>query len=160
MATKRYKRGFGLVEMVIAISIVAGFIVILAGVNTLYLKISYSQSSKIQAAFLAEEGIEVMRYLRDKSWSSNVGAMLPNTDYFITFSGTDWATTTALTYFGIFDRRIQLQAVSRDANDDIVSVGGALDPNTRLITSTVSWPERGATSTKTVSAYITNLFAN
>lgn len=154
------QKGFGLVEMVIAVSIAAAFIVILAGVNTLYLKISFSQSSKIQAAFLAEEGLEVMRYLRDKSWSENIGSMLNDTDYFITFSGTDWATTTALTYFGIFDRRIRLEAVNRDANDDIVSSGGVLDPNTRLITSTVSWSERGATSTKMVSAYLTDLFAN
>lgn len=160
MATNKYKRGFGMVEAVIAISIVAGFIVILAGINTLYLKISFGQSSKIEAAFLAEEGLEVMRYLRDKDWSANMGSMLNDTDYFLTFSGTDWATTTALTYIGIFDRRIRLSAVNRDASDNITTVGGTLDSNTRLLTSTVAWPEHGATSTKSVSTYITNLFSN
>src|SRR3989344_1040687 len=160
MATNKTSRGFSMVEAVIAIAIAGSFIVVLAAVNTIYIKISLSQSFKIQAAFLAEEGLEVMRYLGDDSWTSNIALMSNGADYFLTFSGTNWATTTTLTYVGIFDRRIRLSEVYRDAADNITVTGGALDPNTRLLTATVSWPEHEATSTKVVSTYITNLFSN
>lgn len=154
------KRGFGLVEAVVAISMVAGFIVALAAVNTIYVKISFSQNSKIQAAFLAEEGMEAMRFARDAGWDANIAPLSNGAEYYLAFTGAFWQATTVPNYLGAFDRRIRLEAVNRDANDDIVSSGGALDPNTRLITSTVSWSERGATSTKMVSTYLTDLFAN
>lgn len=159
MVTNLKQRGFGLVEAVIAISIVASFIVILASVNTIYLKISYGQSSKIQAAFLAEEGIEAMRFARDVSWSTNISPLSNGLNYYLAFTGSSWQATTTPIYIGAFDRRIRFESVYRDSGDNIAS-SGTLDPNTRLIISTVSWPDHGATSTKAVSAYITNLFSN
>ena len=154
------KNGFGMVEVVVATAIVAGFILILATINTTYLKISFKESSIIQASFLSEEGIEAMRFARDSSWSSNLAPLTPGVEYFLKFSGTSWQATTTPVYIGIFDRRVKVEQVNRDANDNIVTSGGTLDPNTLLITSTVSWMEHGATTTKITSDYLTNLFAN
>ena len=78
-------------------------------------------------------------------------------DYYLAFTGTSWQATLTPTYVGMFDRRIRLAEVYRDAEDDIAA-SGTLDPNTRLVSSTVSWLEHGATSTKVVSTYITNMF--
>jgi hypothetical protein len=37
-------------------------------------------------------------------------------------------------------------------------VSGVLDPYTKFITFSVSWNIRGATTTKTMSAYFSNIF--
>lgn len=162
MVTNLYlhKKGFGLVEAVVAISIVAAFIVILGAVNTIYLKISFSQSNILQAAFLAEEGIEAVRFIRDGGWGDGIASLSNGVDYYLAFTGSSWQPTTTPVSVGIFDRRVRFDEVYRDATDNITTMGGTIDPNVRLVTSKVSWVERGATSTKTVSTYITNLFAN
>ena len=160
MNANKNQLGFGLVEVVIAIAIAGSFIMVLAAVNTIYIKISLSQSSKIQAAFLAEEGLEAMRFAKDESWDTNILPLTNGVEYYLAFTGTSWQATVVPTYVGIFGRRILLNEVYRDAGDDITTTGGTLDPGTRFITATVSWLEYGATSTKVVSTYITNLFSN
>lgn len=160
MAPHLNQKGFGLVESIVATSIVAIFIVVLSSINTLYIKTASNQSSNIEAAFLAEEGIEAMRFARDESWTSKIAPLTSGVNYYLAFTGTTWQATTTPVNIGIFDRRIIINNVSRDSSDNIVSSGGTLDANTKKITSKVSWVNRGATSTETVSTYLTNLFAN
>jgi len=66
-------------------------------------------------------------------------------------------TTTPEIVDGVFWRTVRVYEVMRDMNDDIVSSGGTIDPDTLLLRSDVSWDWRGATSTTGYSAYITNI---
>src|SRR3989344_140757 len=100
MATNKTSRGFSMVEAVIAIAIAGSFIVVLAAVNTIYIKISLSQSYKIQAAFLAEEGLEAMRFGRDENWAANILPLSNGVDYYLAFTGTSWQATLTPTYVG------------------------------------------------------------
>jgi hypothetical protein len=153
-------KGFGMVEAVISVSIAASFILILSGANFAYSTLAYGQSNKIQASFLAEEAIEAVKFLRDESWDTNIAPLTPNTNYFPTFTGTDWTLDIATSTIGIFERKVVFQSVFRDANDNIVASGGTVDPDSRLLTVTVSWQEKGNTYTKVLFAYITDLFEN
>ncbi|MDO8565088.1 MAG: hypothetical protein Q7R67_00445 [bacterium] len=136
-------KGLTLVEVMIASTIILGAVVTLLGVYGLYFKTALSNAELVQAAYLAEAGIEEIRFLRDQSWSTNIASL-----------------TSTTTWIDNFQRTVNLSPVYRDASDDIVSSGGTLDSNTKLVTSSVSWQASGATTTRNISTYITNLYAN
>lgn len=158
------KRGFGLLEIVIAISLISGTIFSLAFVFLIAGKLETRASNQIRANFLAEEGIEALRFLRDKGWSANLASLNTSTTYYILFnSGSlNWSTSASNPGFigSLYARSFTIASVNRDASDNIVSSGGTLDPNTKEFRVSVSWQERGVYSTTTVSTYLTDIFQN
>lgn len=155
-------RGLTLVEVLVATSIILIFLVALFLTHNLYLKIAFSNRSAVKAIALAEESLEAMRFLRDSSWSANLVPLSLGTNYGMIFGLGTWQTTTTDIWVDdTFERVITLSAVYRDASGGIVSTGGTLDPDTLLVVSRVSWPNNsGATTTKSISTYLTNLFEN
>ena len=156
----KYQSGLSLIEVMIAASIVLVTVLALLAVFNLYFKTALTNGEAIKGAYLAEEGIEAIKFLRSSSWGNSIATLTPGTAYSVTFNGTTWQTATSNFWIDGFDRRITLRAVYRDGNDDIVSSPGTLDLNTLLVTSSVSWLSVGATTTKSISTYITNLYDN
>lgn len=155
------KLGLTLVEVLVATSIILVFLIALLGAHNLYLKTAFANGNVIKGVYLVEEGVEVARFLRDSSWSNNIATLSLDTGYHLIFENEEWrATTTNILVDAIFERVVTLSAVYRDTNGDIVSSGGVVDQNIRLVVSTVSWPSGGATTTKLISTYITNIFNN
>jgi hypothetical protein len=154
------KKGLSLVEVLVASSIIIIFFIALVGIYNTYLKISRTNIYSIKAGYLAEEGIEAIKSLRDISWNNNIAPLSTNSDLYLTFSGGRWVSTTTNTYIdGGFERKINISEVNRDpSNGDIVSSGGTLDSGTRLVTVTVSWLYKNSTSTRVMATYITNLY--
>lgn len=154
----RNNKGFGLVEVLVAGAVLATS---LLGISAYYqqsLRVSQTSLHTTQAAFLLDEGIEVVRILRDVHWN-NISGLTAGTPYYLEWNGTTWATTTTVSLIeGLFDRTIVVADINRDLNDDIVTSGGTTDTGIRKATVTVSWDERGSTITKTASMYISNLF--
>ena len=155
---KNAYRGFGLIEIVVGAAVLTTS---LLGISFYYqqaLKVSQRTGNFVRAGFLMEEGIEVAKFFRDTSWT-NISGFTPGTTYYLSWTGSTWATTTTNTFVdGMFERKLVIDNVSRDSNDDIVSSGGTLDAGTKKATVSVSWNEKGATTTKTVSTYLTNFF--
>lgn len=159
------KAGFGLLEIVVASAIVGVSIFALSTAAVLSEKLQSQSADKIRANFLAEEGIEVARFLRDKSWNTNLANLSQGTNYYINFSTTtsQWNISQSLEPYivSIFERKILVDPVYRDLNDNIVSSGGAEDLDSKKITAVVSWKERGdATSTVSISTYLSDIFNN
>lgn len=153
----RNKRGVGLVEVVIGVGIFVVIIVSLLGMHRFLVWFSGTTSQTVKAYYLLEESLEVARVLRDANWQT-FSALSSDTPYYIVFSGGAWqATTTPSVIDSTFYRTITFSDVYRDATDDIAE-SGTLDQNTRLVTATVSWKRVNATTTKTLSAYLTNIF--
>lgn len=153
--------GLTLVEVLLATSIILVFLLAIFGVHNLYLRTAFSNGEILKAVGLAEESLEAMRFLRDVSWDDNIAPLILGTDYDLVFSAGSWQVTTADNWVdNIFERTVRLSAVYRDASGDIVSSGGTLDPNTLLVVSSVSWSNGVATTTKSISTYLTNLFDN
>lgn len=137
-------RGFGLLEIIIAVAIISGSFFALAEVSTLAVRITQAALAEQQAIFLAEEGIENARLARDTSWASLLAS-----------SGTGTINT--------FTRAVTLEDVyRRNSDDDIIPASSSdpktLDPNTKKITMTVSWQTQKGIVNTTLSAYLTNLF--
>ena len=156
-----HKRGVSLVEVVITVSVFLVVILGLVGSFTYAVKTSLENADKVKATFLAEEGLEAMRLLRDTSWSQNIAGHVSGSSFYLSFDGANWSSTSSSAYIdGTFDRKLTINDVYRNSSEDIVSSGGTLDPNTKLVTAQVSWNYKGATSTRSLSTYLTNLFSN
>ena len=154
------KEGLGLLEVVIASAIFSIFIFGMMSVFSLSLNASNDNIKKTKAIFLLEEGVEATRILRDLSWSSNIATLTTGFDYFLIFSSNVWDTTTTNTFIdNDFERKVVLNDVYRDGNDDIAS-SGVIDPDIMEVVVSVSWLGRKGTTTRSVSTYMTNFLQN
>lgn len=156
------KKGFTFVELVVGIAILSLSFVGLIAVYNKYVQIAIKTTPTVQASYLLEEGVEVMKLLRDTSWTSRIAPLSTTTTYYLAFSTSTnaWtSTTTASLVDSTFARTVQVYDMKRDTNSDLSTTTGSYDPNTKLITVSVAW-SYGATTTKSVSTYITNLFGN
>lgn len=154
------KKGIGLVEVVVGAGILSVAGVSLFLTYGLYVQRASVAPRPIQASFLLDEGMEVMRLVRDKNWNT-LSSLQLGTSYGISFnaSTSSWTITTNLNPIdNIFYRTIVVSSVNRGATSDIVSSGGNLDTNTKKITVSVSWWNSGVTTTKQLIGYLTNLF--
>lgn len=155
------KKGATLIEALIATSIIMAFLVALVSVHNTYLNSSFSDLFEVKATYLAEEGIEAVKGLRDTSWTNNIVSQTNDTLYYLIFSNGAWAlTATPLLIDSKFSRTIVFSEVMRNSANDIVIAGGIPDSNTRKITVSVSWPLGETTATRSIETYITNIFSN
>lgn len=159
------KKGIGLLEVVIAVSILGAALMTIVVTYRMYLKAALSNTEIIKVTYLAEEGMEAVRLLRDESWGDNIGSLSFGTEYFLTYATTTnkWSVASTSQDNMIADRyyrTVVFDEVERGSGDDIVASGGTSDSETRFVTVSMSWFEGDATTTRSLSGYITNLFNN
>jgi hypothetical protein len=153
---KIYKKGLSIVEIVVAVAILLLIVSSLYTANIFYLKTILDNLNKVRASFIAEEGVEAVKLIRDQSWT-NISSLTPGNSYYLYWDGSMWQSTTTNTYVeGVFERKFVVSNVNRDANSDIVASGVSIDSGTKKVAVTVSWLAGTSTSTKSISTYITN----
>jgi Tfp pilus assembly protein PilV len=155
---KNKNRGFMMVEVVIAVSIITVSILATMAVAQKSVYLSRQAFHSTQAAFLLEEGAEAVRITRDNAWT-NISGLTAGTNYYPTFGSGTWSLSTTANTVGIFTRKVTIANVNRDNTTQDIAAAGTNDPGTKLVTVTVSWQEGGATITKTIQFYITNIFS-
>ncbi len=147
-----------MVEIIIAVSIMLVVSIATLSVVQKGLKISGQSLHSTQAAFLLEEGGEIVRILRDGAWSNLSGLSL-STNYYPTFSGSTWTLSQTPNQVDSFTRTVTFSRVARDVSTgDIVSSGGVTDDGTLLVNVVVSWQEGEQNLSKNLSFYISNIF--
>ncbi len=159
MSKSIYKKGFMVVETLIAVSIITASILAASAVTQKSVRVSRQAFHSTQAAFLLEEGAEAVRILRDNNWS-NISGLSLATNYYPTFSGGTWTLSSTAGTVGIFTRTVTIANVNRDNITDDISASGTEDTGTKLVTVTVSWLEGGTTATKTLQFYIMDIFSS
>ncbi len=156
---KNYKkrRGFGVVELIVVIFIIATALVSLMGLYNIFMKTREQTAKYIQATSLAQEEIEAARNIRDDSWS-NISSLSVETAYHLIETGSPlkWSLSAGQEAINGFSRQVVLSKVYRDANDNIVTSGGTEDTGSRKITATVSWTKAGQSYSINLFAYLTN----
>jgi hypothetical protein len=158
---KFFQKGFSLAEAVVAVSLCLVVLLSLFGVWTMVLSYSLSGTARVQATYLLEEGVEVMRILRDDGWSTNIAPINSEEDFYLEFDGSSWNISDTNQFVdAIFERKVVLADTYRDENDSITLSGGTLDTNTKKVTVSVAWFSKGATTTRELSTYLTNVFSN
>lgn len=153
--------GFSLIEIVIASSIILLIVVSVFSSYTIALSASSKNTAFLQAAFLAEEGSEALKNMRDFGFNENINSLSNNTNYYLEWNDSHWqATTTNIFIDDKFERSFLLQEVYRDGSNNIVSSGGVIDSGTRKVIVSVSWLNGNATTTKLMESYVSDIFSN
>lgn len=145
-------KGFTIIEILVVIFITGFALAGLMGLYNISLKTISQNENKIKALNLATESLEIVRAVRDESWN-NIANLTIGAEYYPAKSDSQWILNQGTKTQGIFTRKIIFTDVYRDSNDNIVaSGGGALDPNTKKVTSSIFWPNQNIA----LETYITN----
>lgn len=151
----RSNKGIGLIEVVIGAALVFIIFSGIISVFNFYLKDSVSVTDNIKAEFLAVEGLEALRSIRDNGFSG-IASLPRDTDIYLAFDGVRWfATTTPEIIDSVYARSFQISDVYRDSFGAIVS-SGTLDSDIILGVVRVSWSDKGSVSERYLSTYLTN----
>lgn len=149
----------GLIDIIISIAIIAIAFWSIFQVALLCTSVMRESEKRETAVYLAEEAIEVVRFLRDESWSSNIAPVTTEADYFPVISGTDWMLTTTDPgpVSQLYRRIVKFDNVYRDANDDI-SDSGTEDPDSRKVIISILWDD--PQKEYKIVTYLTNFLFN
>lgn len=164
------KRGFSIIEIVVAAALLSIALFALVGAGRLAVNILHQKTLEAEANFLLEEGVETIRILRDQGWTANIAPLVPAAVYYPAFDPipSRWRIVPSDPGLidGLFTRTVIFNDVyRRNSDDDIIDVSSpdpkTLDPGTKKVTVTVSWTARaGHIGQKSISTYIANVFEN
>lgn len=136
------KRGVTAVEVLVGASIAGVILVMASYAISKFINASSALSEKTQAVYLAEDGIELLRYIRDNDWA-NIGNLTAGTTYYLAPTATGVHVSGTPESIGSFNRSFVVEQVRRDnSSDDIVpsgAGGSSVDTDTRFITVTIAW---------------------
>lgn len=159
---KKLIAGSGLVEILVAVFIFTIVLGSLITASNMYLAGAAENLKSIKGVYLAEEGVEAIKIIRDIGWD-NVSILSNDVDYYLYFdtsSSTNnfWGATSTPSYIdSVFNRTFKFDAVYRDSNGRITTEGGILDLYTKKVTVSVSWPSKSTITTKILSTYIADI---
>lgn len=137
-----HRRGITAVEAVIGLSIAGLMLTYAAHAIVTFISSARAVTEKTQALYLAEDGLELLRFVRDNDWS-NVSGLSLGTPHYLDVASTYVRATTTPETIGDFSRSFTLRNVYRNSStDDIVASttsGAVADPDSKYVTMTVSW---------------------
>ncbi|OGM78904.1 hypothetical protein A2382_03350 [Candidatus Woesebacteria bacterium RIFOXYB1_FULL_38_16] len=152
MKKSKCVRGFGIIEVIVAMSLFV--IIAVSGVVTVVGSFSVNRlgSEETEATLFATEGIEAARAIKNKGWTMLFLATSCSGGCGATNGGGSWVWSGSNNVSGDYTRTITVSDVQRDGSGNIVASGGTNDPDTKKIVSEVVWdftPSRNNTVTLT-----------
>ncbi len=151
------QRGITLVEVLVGVSIFSMVLVFTAYTLTMYLTAGTETRETVKAQYLALEGMELIRAVRDNDWNIVAGLTVDAPQYLeITPSAITIGGTVEIVD-AYYERQIITETVYRNSEDDVVAsttAGATVDADSRWIRVLVSW---GGKSLE-LKALLTNLF--
>ena len=156
----KFEEGISVIEIVVVVAIITIALTSLLGLASFSLGISSLIKQTNQANDIARETMEAVRNFRDGTiWNTNgLGALATSTDFYPQATGTPsgWQLNLGTQIVDSFSRKVVFEDVMRDGNFNIVTTGGTNDPDTKKVTVTVSWQERGRSHQVKLVSYLTN----
>lgn len=150
--------GITLIEVLIAMSIIATMLIAVGLSVTAYVNARSELLTDLKALYLAEEGYEILRALRDEDWNTLDGLARDTTHYLTVATTTLGVSAVPEVVDGSFTRSFQLREVHRDANDDITASstpGASVDSEIVFVEVMVVGP----TGTTTMTSLLSNIDA-
>ncbi len=145
-------RGFTLIEVVVSISIVSLVVVGVMFVFSLNLTSASRSINNLIAANLAQEGLEIVRNIRDKDWhlGNPFGTSLPNGTYLA-----DWNSQNLISFSDIPLKKDSTGIYNYTSGQDtnfkrkIIIEDSLQNPPTieKVVKVEISWQERGGLKT-------------
>lgn len=154
------KKGVGVVEVVVGSAILALVLFAFTSSLSVYSAASNDATKRTQALFLAEEGIEIVRGIRDANWS-NIESLDTESVYGLDLDeGVGrWSMVEGEEEIDEFVRKVFFGDVYRNSNDEITESGSSTyDPGSRFIKVEVTWPSRRGEQIVVLESLLTNAF--
>lgn len=139
-------KGFTIIEILVAIVILGFVSASFVALFNFSLRANSQNEKNLMALNLAKENLEIIRALHNESWNYLAGLAM-GANYHIVKNGDQWALSQGAESISTFNRRVIIDNVYRDINDNIITSGGVLDPDTKKITSIVEWTNQNITLT-------------
>lgn len=138
------RRGFGLVEIVVASAILSVVMIDVFNLFQASRKTSKATEEENQVNYLLEEGVEALKSFRDISYSANFNNFSTTTPYSFRWDSVSnsWASTTAVSYIDSkYIRTFSISDVKRDTTTHNIATTGttAYDPDVKLATVSTTW---------------------
>lgn len=146
------ENGQNLIEVLLALAL---FLILIGGSAILafrYLNTFQAAKDLTQIQSVTKESFEAIQSLAYNNWAS-----LQNGSYGLNPTSGQWQLQALPdTVDNRYTRTVTISSVSRDASCQIVTQGGTADPDTKLVTVNLSWPNAGATQNKSFNQYFTS----
>ena len=149
-------QGISLVEVIVGISILAAIAVTVGISVTTYVDARGNLLTDAKATYLAEEGYEILRAIRDEDWGDISSETTGTTRYLSVTPTTLSITGTAEVIDSQYTRSFEIQSLYRNGSDDVVASGApgaTLDPDSRIVEISVVGPN----GTVTLSSILSNV---
>jgi Tfp pilus assembly protein PilV len=157
-------KGLSLVEVIVGSAIIVMTLIALIGAAGFYLRAGMFNTERVQMTYLAQEGVEAIRFMRDSGWTANIVPITTGTSFNLELNSGAWiASSTTIVLDGKFERTVVLTDVyRRNSDSDIVDISSpdsnSLDTDARRVTVHVE--KTGGSRSVELISYITNLFDN
>lgn len=152
-----------MLEAVIVVSIITVAFAALLSTAAYFLRGGLRAADSVQTAFLLEEGVEAVRFLRDNGYATYITPLVATTTtLYLERTSTGWrASSSPSLVLNEYRRTIALARVyRRNSDDDIVPASSGdpktIDTHTTRLTVTVGNTE-GSTS---LSTYVADIYEN
>lgn len=139
-------KGFTIIEILVAIVILGFVSASFAALFNFSLRANSQNEKNLMALNLSKENLEIIRALRNESWDYLTNLTM-GANYHIVKNDNQWALSQGAESISTFNRRVIIDNVYRDINDNIITSGGVLDPDTKKITSIIEWTNQNITLT-------------
>jgi type II secretory pathway pseudopilin PulG len=134
--SKGSSSGFGLLEAILAMALLSLVASVFAGALIYGQQSAFSAGSFSRAAFVAQEGLEAVRNIRDEDFSN-----LENGAHGLAIQDGVWRLVSEPDSVDIFSREIEISTI---------------DENTKKVVATVSWTGMFQSSQTTLTTYFVN----
>jgi len=161
---KKNKAGIMLIESLFAVFIVGIVFISFLTVLTRVYNVEFSKRDYVIATNLAQEGIEIVRNIRDNNWKllnvDGFSSPFPSGSYCVDYLGTSSSCASKLykkTNAGFYGYSSSNAIISRFSRNIVISGGG----DSRTVISTVTWRSPGTMiDTKIIESDILYAWAN
>lgn len=146
------QKGFGLLELIVAMALFMIVVVVGAGGVLQTYSINTLSGTETQAKLYAQEGVEATHSIAKQNWA----LMVPGA-YGLDTGGGNWVFSGSSDTLGNYVRTTQIQTVQRDGSGNVVTSGGTVDPDIFKVNVSIDWslsPTRN--NTVDLETYLTN----
>lgn len=138
---RMHHRGVSAIEVIIGVSIAAMVLTFTMFTVSQFINAGRTIGNQTQALYLAEEGLELLRFIHDENWS-DIGSLPENTTRYLEVTPTDISVDTTPEVIDGYTRSFVVSNVYRSATtDDIIASttsGAVADSSSRYVTVTVT----------------------
>lgn len=137
MRIARQQRGYSVIEIIIAASVVITLVVVVSGALRAAVTLARHTTDQTQGALLLDEASEALQLLRDMDWDTYLAPLTLDSTYYLSWDGSVYTlAATPVAVDGLYRVEVELSEVRRDGAG-VLDSSGSIDSESRRATVAV-----------------------